>query len=122
MARRQHRFNSHASASTYIQEVEILENIFENIGSTIYINSAMEKTQPFKRHAFVFMTAEPDLTKGTLEDLKKVEGVVELYNSRGAYDIIAKVSGESLEHLREVVLKQIRSLGNIKSTLTLMVV
>jgi len=48
--------------------------------------------------------------------------VVELYNSRGAYDIIAKVSGESLEDLRDVVFKQIQNLDNITSTLTLMLV
>jgi DNA-binding Lrp family transcriptional regulator len=82
----------------------------------------METTQTSKRFAFVFITAEPDSTKGALEDLKNVKGVVELYNSRGAYDIIAKVSGESLEYLREVVFKNIRNLDNIKSTLTLMVV
>ncbi len=99
-----------------------MENVFENFGEAIYTNSSIQKIQTFRRHAFVFMTAESDLAKGALEDLKKVEGVVELYISRGAYDIIAKVSGESLEHLREVVLKQIRSVGNIKSTLTLMVV
>ena len=75
-----------------------------------------------KRHAFVFITAEPDSSKSALEDLKKVDGVLELYSSRGAYDIIAKVSGESLEYLREVVFKQIKNLSSISSTLTLTVV
>jgi DNA-binding Lrp family transcriptional regulator len=120
--RLQHRFNSDVSAIVPVKEVEILENVFANIGAAIEINSVMEKTQTPKRHAYVFITAEPDSTKGAFEDLKSVEGVVELYNSRGTYDIIAKVSGESLEQLREVVFKNIRNLDNIKSTLTLMVI
>ena len=57
-----------------------------------------------------------------LEDLKKVEGVNELYFSRGAYDFVVKVSGESLDHLREIVFKQIKNLSSIRSTLTLMVI
>ena len=79
-----------------------------------------KRLQKHRKHAFVFITAEPDSSKSTLEDLKTVEGVVELYPSRGTYDIIAKVSGESLEHLRENVFKQIKNIGSIKSTLTLM--
>jgi DNA-binding Lrp family transcriptional regulator len=103
-------------------EVEILENVFANMGATIDINSANIGTQAFKRQAFVFITAEQDSSEGAFEDLQRIEGVVELYNSRGAYDIIAKVSGESLEHLRDIVFKQIKGLHNIKSTLTLMIV
>ena len=106
----------------YVKEVEILENVFANLGAAIDVNSVTEKNQTLKRHAFVFISAEPDSTKGALEDLKNVEGVVELYNSRGAYDIIAKVSGDSLQHLSDVVFKQIRNLDSIKSTLTLTVV
>ena len=118
----QHRFNSDVSATAYVKEVEILENVLANIGAAIDINSVVEKTQTLMRHAFVFITVEPDSTKSALEDLKNVAGVVELYNSRGAYDIIAKVSGESLEDLRDVVFKQIQNLDNITSTLTLMLV
>ena len=118
----QHRFNSDVSATAYVKEVEILEYVFANIGAAIDINSVVEKTQTLMRHAFVFITVEPDSTKSALEDLKNVAGVVELYNSRGAYDIIAKVSGESLEDLRDVVFKQIQNLDNITSTLTLMLV
>ena len=99
-----------------------MENVIANPGVAFDINSVTEKTQITKRQAFVFITAETDSTKGAIEDLKNVAGVDELYNSRGAYDIIAKVSGESLEHLREVVFKKIRNLDNIKSTLTLMIV
>ena len=100
-----------------------MENVFADLGATINADcSGKKKLQIHRRHVFVFITAEPDLSKSALEDLKKVDGVVELYPSRGAYDIVAKVSGESLEHLREVVFKQIRNLGSIRTILTLTVV
>ncbi|HSV48753.1 MAG TPA: Lrp/AsnC family transcriptional regulator [Candidatus Acidoferrales bacterium] len=75
-----------------------------------------------KRSAFVFITAESDESHMALEDLRKLDAVEEVYLARGAYDLVAKVSGESMEFLREEVLKQIRNLTSIKSTLTLTVI
>jgi DNA-binding Lrp family transcriptional regulator len=80
--------------------------------------SAVDPAKP-SRNAFIFITTEPDCCRTAFEDLKKLEHVQEVYLSHGAYDIIAKVNGESLDYLREVVLKQIKNLTSIKSTLTL---
>jgi Lrp/AsnC family transcriptional regulator for asnA, asnC and gidA len=102
--------------------VDCLENVFADLSAQIStVCSEREKEKP-KRNAFVFITAEPDSGKSALEDLKKVEGVNEVYLSHGAYDFVVKVSGESLDHLREIVFKQIKNLSSIKSTLTLMVI
>ena len=51
-----------------------MENVLANIGAAIDINSVVEKTQTLMRHAFVFITVEPDSTKSALEDLKNVAG------------------------------------------------
>lgn len=75
-----------------------------------------------KRSAFVFITAESAESYQVLEDLRKLDAVEEVYLAKGAYDLIAKVSGDSIDYLREEVLKQIRNLSSIKSTLTLTVV
>ena len=99
-----------------------LENVFTDLGAQINaVYPEGEKEKP-KRNAFVFITAEPDSGKSTFDDLKKVEGVKEVYLSNGAYDFVVKVSGESLDDLREIVFKQIKNLSSIKSTLTLMVI
>jgi DNA-binding Lrp family transcriptional regulator len=101
-----------------------LETVFENLdvstsfGLTI-IEPALVKPL---RQAFVFINTETDSYESALEDLKRIEGVDEVHPSRGAYDIIAKVSGESLENLRELIFRRIRNVGNVKSTLTLMVI
>lgn len=75
-----------------------------------------------KRSAFVFITAQSNECQEAFEDIRKLDSVDELYLAHGAYDIIAKISGESLEFLREEVLRQIRSISSIKSTLTLTVI
>lgn len=99
-----------------------MKNVFAKIEFITRTDfSTKEKYPPQKRHAFVVINAEPNSCKSALEDLKKVEGVIEIYPSRGAYDIVTKVSGESLEYLREVIFKQIKNLASIKSILTLMV-
>ena len=102
--------------------VNCLENVFADLSAQISaVCPEGEKEKP-KRNAFVFITAEPDSRKIAFEDLKQVEGVNEVYLSHGDYDFVVKVSGDSLNHLREIVFKRIKNLSSIKSTLTLMVI
>ncbi len=74
------------------------------------------------RQAYVFINTESESYDSTLEDLRRIECISEVYPSKGAYDIIAKVSGESIEYLREQIFTRIKNLPTIKSTLTLMVI
>ncbi|MCW4030362.1 MAG: Lrp/AsnC ligand binding domain-containing protein [Candidatus Bathyarchaeota archaeon] len=101
-----------------------MENVFAQIGEITTTASA--QTEPVlqkpKRCAFIFITAEADSCDGAIEDLRKIEAVEEVYRARGAYDLVAKVSGESLDDLHDVVHKRIRNLDSIKSTLTLTVI
>ena len=98
-----------------------MENVFvlEEMGENY---SGYKKQDRPKRSAFVFITAVLDESGDALEDLKKIDEVKEVYLARGAYDIVAKISGDSFDHLRENVVKRIQSLSSIKSTLTLTVI
>ncbi|MDR2720147.1 MAG: Lrp/AsnC ligand binding domain-containing protein [Nitrososphaerota archaeon] len=69
-----------------------------------------------------FYTAEAEASHRAFDDLKKIEEVQEVYLALGAYDLVAKVRGESLDHIRDNVLKRIRNISSIKSTLTLTVI
>jgi DNA-binding Lrp family transcriptional regulator len=99
-----------------------MENIFAEmppeINSSVYENILLK----LKRRAFIFINAEDDSSHLALEDLRKLDEVEEVYLARGVYDLVAKVSGESLDDLREDVLKRIRSISSIKSVLTLTIV
>lgn len=101
-----------------------MENVFSTLDSSIILDSYESKPEVKRplRSAFVFISTEPDSFDLALEDLKQIEGVNEVYLSRGAYDLIAKVSGESLDHLREMVFRRIKNLSSIKSTLTLTII
>lgn len=99
-----------------------MENVFVDMGTEISSKFSEEKSLKPKRSAFVFITTESDANYLALEDLRKIDEVKEVYLARGEYDLVAKLSGESFDHLREIVYTRIRNLSNIKSTLTLTVI
>lgn len=72
--------------------------------------------------AFVFINTEVGAIEDVLVTLQKFEGVEEAYAVYGVYDIAAKIKAESMEALEKVVLKRIRQISKIASTLTLIVI
>ena len=69
--------------------------------------------------AFVLINVESGSEEDVLAEIKKIEGVEEAYYSYGVYDIIAKISADSMEKLRERVTRKVRTIGRVRSTLTL---
>ncbi len=72
--------------------------------------------------AFVLINVESASEDTVLNELRKIEGVDEAYFSYGVYDIITKIKAGSMEQLKEMVTKHIRTLPNVRSTLTLIMV
>jgi DNA-binding Lrp family transcriptional regulator len=71
--------------------------------------------------AYVLLTVESGEEDTVLNELPKIRGVEESYFSFGVYDIIVKVKTESMEKLKEMVTSRIRSLDQVRSTLTLII-
>jgi len=69
--------------------------------------------------AFVLINVESSSEEEVLEQIKKIEGVEEAYFSYGVYDIITKIAADSMEKLREMVTRKVRTIGRVRSTLTL---
>jgi DNA-binding Lrp family transcriptional regulator len=69
--------------------------------------------------AFVLINVESGSEEEVVKELKPIEGVVESYFSYGVYDIITKVKAESMEKLKDMVTRKIRSISRVRSTLTL---
>ncbi len=71
------------------------------------------------RKAFVLVNtdlgSEPELES----ELKRVEGIVGVYQVYGVYDIVIEVEAESEQKLKEIIFSRIRGLKHVKSTLTL---
>jgi DNA-binding Lrp family transcriptional regulator len=69
--------------------------------------------------AFVLINVESGSEEEVLEQIRKIEGVEEAYYSYGVYDIIAKIKAETMVKLRETVTQEMRTIGKVRSTLTL---
>ncbi len=72
--------------------------------------------------AFVLINTEIGSESDVLKELKKVEGVEEASAVYGVYDIVARVKGEAMDKLKEIVTWRIRRLDKVRSTLTMIVV
>ena len=101
-----------------------METVFYEEESRLSTDSPIieSSTVKLQRQAYVFINTEEESYDSALEDLRQIECISEVYPSKGAYDIIAKVSGESIDYLREQIFTRIKNLPTIKSTLTLMII
>jgi DNA-binding Lrp family transcriptional regulator len=72
--------------------------------------------------AFVLINVESGAEDDVLNALKTIKNVEESYFSYGVYDVIAKIKAETMEKLKEMVTNRIRSLDQVRSTLTLIMV
>ena len=72
--------------------------------------------------AYVLITTETGAVDSVLVSLKKMESVKETYMVYGVYDIIATVKADTMEKLKEIVTWNLRSLDQVRSTLTMIAV
>jgi DNA-binding Lrp family transcriptional regulator len=71
--------------------------------------------------AFVLMNAELGSEDSIVHELKKVEGVKEVYQVYGVYDIVAQVEADTMEKVKEIITWKLRKINGVKSTLTMIV-
>ena len=69
--------------------------------------------------AFVLINVESGSEDEVLKELKTVEGVEEAYFSYGVYDLITRIQADTMDKLKELVTRRIRTLSKVRSTLTL---
>ena len=69
--------------------------------------------------AYVLINVESGSEDDVLKELKIVEGIEEAYFSYGVYDIITKIQADTMDKLKEMVTRRIRTLNKVRSTLTL---
>ena len=69
--------------------------------------------------AFVLINCELGSEEQIISELKTFSDVKEVQGTFGAYDIIAMISSETVEKIRETISLKIRKIEKIRSTLTL---
>ncbi len=72
--------------------------------------------------AFVFINTEPASMPDVLKHVKAIEGVEEAEMVYGVFDIVAKVKTETMDKLKHTIAYQIRTLANVRSTQTMLVI
>jgi DNA-binding Lrp family transcriptional regulator len=68
--------------------------------------------------AFVLIVVDPAKTIEVYERLRVVEGIAEVYQVMGPYDIVAVVEVPSLTDVPAVISRHIRAIEGIESTTT----
>ena len=70
-------------------------------------------------HAYVLLNVETGAEDKVLKQLRGITFVEESYVSYGVYDLIIKITAETMEALEEAVTHKIRAISEVRSTLTL---
>ena len=68
---------------------------------------------------FVLINCEPGKETEVLEQLHKIKSVVDIQETFGIYDIVARIESDSQSQLDNIISDQIRQMRNVDSTLTL---
>jgi DNA-binding Lrp family transcriptional regulator len=72
--------------------------------------------------ALVCLNTDSFAAEEVLTELKAYAGVEEAYRVHGAYDIIAKISGETKESLFDTVTKYIKKLRSVQTAHTMLII
>ena len=72
--------------------------------------------------AYVLINCEYGSEEEIIKELKELPESIEVYQAYGSYDLIAKISADTIDKLKEAITWHIRRIDKIKSTLTLLVI
>ncbi len=72
--------------------------------------------------AIVLIQTEIGAESRVLEELIQIPEVKEVYIVYGTYDVVAKITADTLERIREVITDKIRKLKDIRTTVTMIIV
>jgi DNA-binding Lrp family transcriptional regulator len=72
--------------------------------------------------AYVLINCDLGSEDDIIRELRKMPETIEVSGVYGVYDIIAKVSSDSMEKLRETITWHVRKIDKVRSTLTMIVI
>ncbi|MEM3094048.1 MAG: Lrp/AsnC ligand binding domain-containing protein [Nitrososphaera sp.] len=81
----------------------------------------MEREKISMTQALIFVNCDTNNQETIRDHVSQIKGVLEVHMTTGIYDLILKAETESEEKLREDVIRQIRKIGGIRSTTTMIV-
>ena len=70
--------------------------------------------------AYILINCNIGEEESVKDQLRSIEGVKDVHQTFGAYDIVTKVELPTAEKLRDIITWKIRKIQEIRSTLTMM--
>ena len=77
--------------------------------------------EPSEVCAFVLLTIEIDSKEKIMDALKAIPEVKEAHLLDGVYDIIARVESDTMLNLKDAIIRKIKQLEEVRSSLTMIV-
>ena len=71
--------------------------------------------------AYVLINTEPKHMENVVSTLEQLDAVVEIFPVYGVYDVVAKIQAETMEKLKDLVTWKVRSLDDVRSTITMLI-
>ena len=71
--------------------------------------------------AFVLLNVEPGTEEEVRDTVSKIEEVEEAHLVYGTYDLVLKLSADTMDEVKKAVTGKIRKLDEVRSTLTMLV-
>lgn len=72
--------------------------------------------------AYILLNVEPGAEGKVLDRLKTLDIVSEAYVSYGVYDLVIRLSAETMDKLKDAVSHKIRTTDQVRSTVTLILI
>ena len=74
--------------------------------------------------AFVMVNCDLEIEseQKAINKLKNVPGVIDASEVAGVYDIVVKITSDTLDSLKETITRDIRTIDVVRSTMTLIVI
>jgi len=72
--------------------------------------------------AYVLLNVESGAEEAVLKQLKDISIVEEAHISYGVYDLIVKISSDTMDKMKEDISHKIRKIKQVKTTLTLILI
>ncbi|MEM2760699.1 MAG: Lrp/AsnC ligand binding domain-containing protein [Nitrososphaerales archaeon] len=72
--------------------------------------------------AYVMMTCDLGYEEEIIKQLSKLKGVTKVCGTYGVYDIVAEVSSDSMDLLRQTITVEMTKIPHIRSKVTLIVI
>ncbi len=71
------------------------------------------------KKAYVLINTDPDVEEEFIQEVTKMEGVVEVASVYGRYDFVVIIESDTMEKVKDIITWKIRRIRSVKSTITL---